>query len=64
VLIWYIFSGFGIMHQQKSGNPAVDHAAGAALHKFLEQLEHGKISSTDLSVLPDGLFSNQKSKFG
>jgi hypothetical protein len=22
VFIWYIFSGFGIMHQEKSGNPA------------------------------------------
>jgi hypothetical protein len=22
VLIWYIFSGFGIMHQEESGNPA------------------------------------------
>jgi hypothetical protein len=21
VLIWYIFSGFGIMYQEKSGNP-------------------------------------------
>jgi hypothetical protein len=21
VFIWYIFSGFGIMHQEKSGNP-------------------------------------------
>jgi hypothetical protein len=24
VLIWYIFSGFGIMHQEKSGNPPSD----------------------------------------
>jgi hypothetical protein len=23
VFIWYSFSGFGIMHQEKSGNPAV-----------------------------------------
>jgi hypothetical protein len=23
VLIWYIFSGFGIMYQEESGNPAV-----------------------------------------
>jgi hypothetical protein len=22
VFIWYIFSGFGIMHQEKYGNPA------------------------------------------
>jgi hypothetical protein len=22
VLIWYIFSGFGIMHKEKSGSPA------------------------------------------
>jgi hypothetical protein len=22
VLIWYIFTGFGITHQEKSGNPA------------------------------------------
>jgi hypothetical protein len=22
VFIWYIFSGFGVMHQEKSGNPA------------------------------------------
>jgi hypothetical protein len=21
--VWYIFSGFGIMHQEKSGNPAI-----------------------------------------
>jgi hypothetical protein len=21
VFIWYIFSGFGVMHQEKSGNP-------------------------------------------
>jgi ABC-type polysaccharide/polyol phosphate export permease len=24
VFIWYIFSGFGIMYQEKSGNPALD----------------------------------------
>jgi hypothetical protein len=24
VFIWYIFSGFGIMRQEKSGNPAVE----------------------------------------
>jgi hypothetical protein len=24
VFIWYIFSSFGIMHQEKSGNPAQD----------------------------------------
>jgi hypothetical protein len=24
VLIWYIFSSFGIMHEEKSGNPACD----------------------------------------
>jgi hypothetical protein len=24
VFIWYIFSGFGIMYQEKSGNPAAD----------------------------------------
>jgi hypothetical protein len=24
VFIWYIFSGFGIMHQEKSGNPALE----------------------------------------
>jgi hypothetical protein len=24
VLIWYIFSGFGIMHQEKSGNPGLE----------------------------------------
>jgi hypothetical protein len=24
VFIWYIFSGFGIMYQEKSGNPAVE----------------------------------------
>jgi hypothetical protein len=24
VLIWYIFSGLGITHQEKSGNPAPD----------------------------------------
>jgi hypothetical protein len=23
VVIWYIFSGFGIMYQEKSGNPAL-----------------------------------------
>jgi hypothetical protein len=23
VFIWYIFSGFGIMHLEKSGNPAL-----------------------------------------
>jgi hypothetical protein len=26
VFVWYIFSGFGIRHQEKSGNPAMhDH---------------------------------------
>jgi hypothetical protein len=24
VFSWYIFSGFGIMHQEKSGNPALE----------------------------------------
>jgi hypothetical protein len=24
VLIWYIFSGFGIMYQEKSGNPVLE----------------------------------------
>jgi hypothetical protein len=24
VFIWYIFSGFGIMYQEKSGNPGED----------------------------------------
>jgi hypothetical protein len=24
VFIWYIFSDFGIMHQEKSGNPGLD----------------------------------------
>jgi hypothetical protein len=28
VFIWYIFSSFGIMHQEKSGNPAVGAASG------------------------------------
>jgi hypothetical protein len=26
VFIWYIFSGFGIMHQEKSGNPAAHYS--------------------------------------
>jgi hypothetical protein len=25
VLLWYIFSGFGILYQQKSGNPVMNH---------------------------------------
>jgi hypothetical protein len=25
VYFWYIFSGFGIMYQEKSGNPALVH---------------------------------------
>jgi hypothetical protein len=28
VFIWYIFSGFGIMHREKSGNPAGQGKAG------------------------------------
>jgi hypothetical protein len=27
VLIWYIFSGFGITYHDKSGNPGVEHCA-------------------------------------
>jgi predicted membrane protein len=28
VLIWYIFSGFGSLYQEKSGNPEVVHILG------------------------------------
>jgi hypothetical protein len=40
MLIWYIFSGFGIMHQEKSGNPAGKHfATGLILmHIFARSL--------------------------
>jgi hypothetical protein len=28
-LIWYIFPRFGILYQEKSGNPEMDHVKGA-----------------------------------
>jgi hypothetical protein len=31
VFIWYIFSGFGIMHQERSGNPVI---ASRGLEQF------------------------------
>jgi hypothetical protein len=40
VLIWYIFTSFGIMHQEKSGNPADDCARFLAnLFSFSFQLK-------------------------
>jgi hypothetical protein len=32
VLIWYIFSGFGIAHEEKSGSPASDKKKVASIH--------------------------------
>jgi hypothetical protein len=32
VFIWYIFSGFGIMYLEKSGNPACECAWAGSLH--------------------------------
>jgi hypothetical protein len=66
VFIWYIFSGFGIMYQEKSGNPAL-------LRRFrrvaFDKRKNAKrsfliIRNGPLQVeLPDGLFFDQKSQF-
>jgi hypothetical protein len=39
VLIWYIFSGFGIMYQEKSGNPICDPASLAFFKRDTTELE-------------------------
>jgi hypothetical protein len=31
VIIWYIFSGFCVIHQEKSGNPGLDWCAMATI---------------------------------
>jgi hypothetical protein len=49
VFIWYIFSGFGIMYQEKSGNPGWDKIFDVSLHDFsdLTQLDTGWIQTRD-----------------
>jgi hypothetical protein len=44
-LIWYIFSGFGIVYQEKSGNPAVGLIYGVGV------IAVGQIFSSDISAL-------------
>jgi hypothetical protein len=46
VFIWYIFPGFGIMYQEKSGNPVSDQLG----HKKWENCIRGKISNQKLST--------------
>jgi hypothetical protein len=80
VAFWYIFPRFGILDQEKSGNPGEQHRLS------LEQTQYVQVLASvvpDLNVsasfrflvtrcffrlfepgLPDGLSSNQKSQFG
>jgi hypothetical protein len=41
VFIWYIFSGFGIMHQEKSGNPEVNPSGvvSGLVHNFVIKMQ-------------------------
>jgi hypothetical protein len=45
MIIWYIFSVFGIMHQEKSGNPAGDR------HACTYHDQEGTIEASILMVL-------------
>jgi hypothetical protein len=47
VFIWYIFSGFGIMHQEKSGNPA---DATTFLRKFEPHLKLLLVCCRDAAI--------------
>jgi hypothetical protein len=65
--IWYILSGFGIMYQENSGNPGSNSKArsrnfgGFCRYATSHSLHTQKAGEPGL---PDGIFSNQKSKFG
>jgi hypothetical protein len=51
VFSWYIFSGFGITYQEKSGNPAavsiVWLSAGDHFSRISMEIEAGKFGRTD-----------------
>jgi hypothetical protein len=48
VFIWYIFSGFGIMGQEKSGNPV---SQTACSQKNLKDMTDGaRVTGTSLAI--------------
>jgi hypothetical protein len=46
VFIWYIFYGFGLMCQEKSGNPGLEHANGVC--EFFRQVHLKKATFVGL----------------
>jgi hypothetical protein len=45
VFIWYIFSSFGIRHQEKSGNPGMNHVREKQVRNILTTAENFASSS-------------------
>jgi hypothetical protein len=67
VFMWYIFSSFGIMLKEKSGNPGA--AQWRQTHRTVQfSFPRCRTLCPDykhpIPGLPDGLFSNKKSQFG
>jgi hypothetical protein len=72
VVIWYIFSRFGILHQEKSGNPGQKRSLSKEkgnwgsevddeMDDLAKTLRSRGCQTISGSRLPDGIFSDQKS---
>jgi hypothetical protein len=60
---WYIFPRFGMLCQEKSGNPvSLDQLC--KINRVCNQNRQLKENGVSITGLPDGIFSYQKSQFG
>jgi hypothetical protein len=50
VSIWYIFSGFGIMYKEKSGNPATQARLRYGMRNDMTGIEKGTLGKLSIRV--------------